>query len=161
MSRKCSRGCFLVDPPLLTSIFFSFFVNNQKLRFQLSGTKQWTLVNPEYSNLLKPSLAIDGRAFFSSSLLIKELKEEENKIPYWTIVTKPGDALWVPTWTWHRVDYYYHNNNDNDEQEEIDILSIGGSIFHFRPWDFVKRNPLYAIMIIPALIKELAGIKTQ
>ena len=47
------------------------------------------------------------------------------------------------------------------QEEEIDILSIGGSIFHFRPWDFVKHNPLYAIMIIPALIKELTGIKTQ
>jgi hypothetical protein len=33
---------------------------------QLSGSKQWTLVDPEYSFLLQPSISPDGRAFFAS-----------------------------------------------------------------------------------------------
>lgn len=154
--------------------------------FQLYGEKEWTLVDPAFSHKLKPSLAKDGRAFFYSSLSLKEGQEsltellKEEKIPHRTVVTRAGDALWVPTWTWHRVDYVSerdghsrqikdnhlqsndscHSESQNFEYMD-DMIAIGGSIFHFRPWEFFRNNPLYAWMIIPALLKELAGLSTQ
>ena len=111
---------------------------------QLSGQKQWTLVSPEYSLQIRPSLAPDGRAFFASHA------DNPHRVPFYKAVTKAGDAMWVPTWTWHRVDYA--------PSKEI---AIGGSLFHFRPRDFVANNPLFAVMIVPALVLELIGYNTQ
>eukprot|EP00980_Cylindrotheca_fusiformis_P011404 scaffold2642_cov120-Cylindrotheca_fusiformis.AAC.13 len=148
--------------------------------FQIEGAKEWTLVDPRYSARLQPSLAADGRAFFFSSLSVPNNKASmsevltERRIPHWTVVTKASDALWVPTWTWHRVDYKqsqhqekqqcigttYDESTCSSALASVDI-AIGGSIFHFRPWDFLRRNPLFAALIVPALVKELAGISTQ
>jgi hypothetical protein len=111
---------------------------------QLSGAKQWTLVDPIYSSWVVPSIAPDGRAFYAS------WAPTLDHVPRYSTITHAGDAMWVPTWTWHRVDYI-----------ESQDISIGGSLFHFRPVDFLRRNPLYALLIIPALVKELAGISTQ
>lgn len=66
---------------------------------QLSGQKQWTLVHPDYSFLLKPTVSPDGRAFFAS------WATDLTHIPRYKANTTAGDAIWVPTWTWHRVDY--------------------------------------------------------
>ena len=106
--------------------------------------KEWTLVDPKYSLRLKPSIAQDGRAFFAS------WSPDLEHIPRYSVRTKAGDAVWVPTWTWHRVDYV--------ESEE---MSIGGSLFHFRPLDYFRQNPLFSVLMVPALLKELAGISTQ
>lgn len=38
-------------------------------------------------------------------------------------------------------------------------LSVG--LFHFRPWDFLRHNPLFAATVIPNLLKEYAGLKAQ
>ncbi|GKY99067.1 hypothetical protein MPSEU_000862400 [Mayamaea pseudoterrestris] len=113
---------------------------------QLSGQKQWTLVSPEYSYLVRPSLAPDGRAFFASHADLSHC----NTVPFYSATTRAGDAIWVPTWTWHRVDYLPSKD-----------IAIGGSLFHFRPRDFVANNPLFAAMIIPALVLELFGYNTQ
>lgn len=157
--------------------------------FQIEGSKEWTLVSPKYSAWLQPSLAADGRAFFASSLAANGTLSQvlsQRHIPHWTAVTGPSDALWVPTWTWHRVDYRLSEVLESDQcspqtddgshshgkvsntcvngdaaNNQSYELAIGGSIFHFRPLDFLRRNPLYAILIVPALIKELAGISTQ
>jgi hypothetical protein len=110
---------------------------------QLSGRKQWTLVRPEFSYLVKPSTSPDGRAFFASWA-------SDYNVPTYSAVTAAGDAIWVPTWTWHRVDYL--------ESEDI---AIGGSLFHFRFLDFVSNNPLFAVLIVPNLLKELVGYNTQ
>ena len=111
---------------------------------QLSGVKRWTLIDPKYSNRLRPSLSSDGRAFFSSWAPSFE------HVPRYQIETKAGDALWIPTWTWHSADYI-----------ESDDISIGASLFHFRPIEFLRHNSLYALLIIPSLVKELAGVSTQ
>jgi hypothetical protein len=58
--------------------------------------------------------------------------------------------MWVPTWTWHRVDYV-----------ESPDVAIGGSLFHFRFTDYLRNNPVYAILLIPAILLELLGISTQ
>ncbi|KAL3934385.1 MAG: hypothetical protein SGBAC_009885 [Bacillariaceae sp.] len=168
--------------------------------FQIEGSKEWTLVSPRYSSWLQPSLAADGRAFFASSIVVNASSSSssrdtlshvltQRRIPHWTAVTGPSDALWVPTWTWHRVDYRMSSSSSeqaNQKQQDTCIqtadqsasvqdgasicsdagnqnhkVAIGGSIFHFRPWDFLRRNPLFAVLIVPALIKELANISTQ
>ena len=112
---------------------------------QLSGQKRWTLVLPEYAWQIQPTLAPDGRAFFVSWKAVQDIA-----VPTYQVDTKAGDAIWVPTWTWHRVDYI-----------ESDEIAIGASLFHFRVADFFQNNPVFAIFIIPALIKELLGVNTQ
>jgi hypothetical protein len=112
---------------------------------QLSGVKAWTLIDPKYSFKLQPSAAPDGRAFFAS------WAPGFDHVPRYEVKTYAGDAIWVPTWTWHRVDYAVESND----------ISIGGSLFHFRPIEFVRLNPLYAVLVIPAIIKELLGMNTQ
>lgn len=111
---------------------------------QLSGRKEWTLVRPEFSHLVRPSVSPDGRAFFASWI------SDYSQVPSYRAVTAAGDALWVGPWTWHRVDYM-----------PSDELAIGGSLFHFRPVDFVRNNPLFALLILPAIFLEMIGFNTQ
>ena len=120
---------------------------------QLSGQKKWTLVQPEYSYQIKPSISPDGRAFF-----VSESEQINVNVPSYTTITGAGDALWVPTWTWHRVDYIASDSDDDDDDDEI---SIAASLFHFRMLDFVRNNPLFAWLIVPSIAKELLGINTQ
>jgi hypothetical protein len=94
--------------------------------------------------LVRPHLAPDGRAFFASALL------NESLVPTYQVITEAGDALWIPTWTWHRVVY-----------QNSDEIAIGASLFHFRFRDFLRNQPLFAFLIVPALIMELTGYKTQ
>ena len=112
---------------------------------QLQGEKQWLLIAPEHSFRIQPAAAPDGRAFFAS------FSNSLKSVPQYHVTTHAGDAMWIPTWTWHRVDYV-------GEEESV---AIGGSLFHFRPLDFLRNNPLFAMLIIPSLIKELIGYKTQ
>jgi hypothetical protein len=115
------------------------------LAVQLQGEKKWSLVSPVHTFRLDPAVAPDGRAFFASfSSSIKH-------IPRYQVAQKAGDALWVPPWTWHRVDYV------GDTHE----IAIGGSLFHFRLGDFLRNNPLFALLIIPNLIKEVIGGNSQ
>jgi Cupin-like domain len=157
---------------------------------QLSGEKLWTLLQPEYSKYLRPYIAPDGRAFFASSLPISEIiqpttnsvttngtdSHNRRRIPYYQAITQAGDALWVPTWTWHRVDYVVSssssssasNSNSLVEQQQNyaaqpaqNRIAIGASLFHFRPMDFIQNNPLYALLIFPAILFELIGHNAQ
>ena len=87
----------------------------------------------------------------------------------------PGDALFVPTWTWHRVDYTtatYAGETDDDSSgrkkepsnntnDDGNNVSIGASLFHFRVGDYVRRNPLFALLLVPAIVKEAMGISSQ
>jgi hypothetical protein len=123
---------------------------------QLSGFRAWTLVDPEHSWLLRPAISTDGRSFYPSWI------DSLDHVPRYEIVTYPGDALFVPTWTWHRVDYMRKVNDDDDSVDGAsNDISIGASLFHFRVVDYVRRNPLFAILLIPAILREAAGIKTQ
>lgn len=127
---------------------------------QLWGSRTWTLVDPSHSFRLRPSIAQDGRSFFATQITTAELSQ----IPRYEITTKPGDAVWLPTWTYHQVDYVYYQTNNSDNTDELlhqHQLSIGASLFHFRPMDYFRKNPLFAFLLIPSLAKELAGIKTQ
>lgn len=137
---------------------------------QLEGEKQWTLVSPEYSLMLRPSASADGRAFFVSGLTSDE---ELESIPRYYATTRAGDALWVPTWTWHRVDYRISRQDtkvvsEGESQPVADIhekgtskIAIGASLFHLRPLELLGNNPLFAVLVIPNLIKEIFRFKTQ
>jgi len=136
---------------------------------QLWGSRTWTLVDPSQTWKLKPAISSDGRSFYPSWIKLRELR----RIPRYEVTTHSGDAVWLPTWTYHRVDYVYSNdrtaivgNHDNDNDNDNDNkplhqLSIGASLFHFRPYDYLRRNPLFAVLLVPSLIRELAGTKTQ
>jgi len=163
-------GPFRIFPPLTTVPLFVAWKKNQgpgspssdahstepytrlhcepigNIAVQLSGKKRWTLVLNNFWTWLRPSISPDSRAFLASFLPVKSLKA----IPQYTVTTETGDALWVPTWTWHRVDYVASGE-----------ISIAASLFHFRPIDFVTNNPLFATIILPALILEVIGYNTQ
>jgi len=113
---------------------------------QLHGSKRWTLVEPRWWHHLKPSLSPDRRAFVYS-------RAATIQVPHYSVVTRAGDALWLPTWAWHRVDYA-----TDDDAESI---SIAASLFHFRPLSFVRNNPVFFSMILPAVFREAVGWQTQ
>ena len=116
--------------------------------YQTEGEKVWTLVDPVYSHLLNPTLAPDGRAYFYSMLDALD-SNSMNHVPRYEIKTIAGDIMYVPSWTWHRVEYL------------PDVTAVSVSLFEFAPREFVFNNPLYAATLIPNLIKEAVGLKTQ
>jgi len=118
------------------------------LAIQVLGRKQWTLIDSRHWKALRPKLSPDGRAYFIAQ------NQHSSTVPVYKLTTQPGDALWVPTWTWHRVDY---SSNVNTDQP----ISIGASLFHFRSLEFAANNPLFASLILPALLQEIVGFKTQ
>ena len=65
------------------------------------------------------------------------------------IETIAGDVLWVPTWTWHRVDYL------------PGVSAVSASLFHVKMDQIASLNPLFAGLLMPNLAKELVGWKTQ
>lgn len=115
---------------------------------QTVGEKAWTLIEPRHSHLLRPTVAPDGRAYFYSSLDPFDPKALAH-VPRYEVITKAGDVLYVPTWTWHRVQYL------------PDVTAVSISLFEFVSSDFVSNNALFAVSLIPNLFKELIGIKTQ
>lgn len=89
---------------------------------------------------------------------ITELPNRFEKLPLvWKCITKQGDALWVPPWMWHRVDY----NRMSEDQSNKQNLSIGASVFHFYPKLYALNFPLFAFVIIPNLIWELVGLNVE
>ena len=90
---------------------------------QLGGRKKWTLIPGGQSYRLRPSLAPDGRAFFCTRRAhgaagVATLAAAG--ATHYQVEQRPGDVLWVPTWTWHRVDYL----------PNVTALSV--SLFHVR-----------------------------
>jgi hypothetical protein len=114
---------------------------------QIQGKKTWLLALPGQSRRLRPQASPDGRAYFYSTL--SPDSPLFDKVDRCYAETRPGDVLWVPAWTWHRVDY------------EQGVLALSVSLFHVRKWEMVANHPLYALLVIPNLIKELVGWKTQ
>lgn len=127
------------------------------LAVQLAGYRAWTLVDPQHSWIIRPAMSEDGRSFFPSWLPSDRLPT----IPRYEVVTGPGDAVFVPTWTWHRVDYLVTRSDAEDDDLGMGLTSIGASLFHFRPRDYLRRNPLFAILLFPAIIGEAIGTSSQ
>jgi hypothetical protein len=130
---------------------------------QLHGFRKWTLVPTKYSTLLAPTVSKHGRAYMYSNIdPTVDLPKRLKSLPLvYECVTRRGDALWVPPWMWHRVDYSYKKTHELEEDfDEDDTLSFGASIFHFYPSLFI-RFPLFAFLILPNLLWEVIGINIE
>jgi len=144
-------------------------IGNQAV--QLQGTRRWTLIPASFSGMLRPTVSKHGRGYFYSNLdPIAELPNRLRSLPIvYEVVTSSGDAVWIPPWVWHRVDYYDADDNsgrddeesNNDDVNPEDSLSLGASIFHFYPGLFANNFPLFAFLIIPNLIWEALGLNIE
>ena len=114
---------------------------------QLVGRKRWTLAAPGQSRGLRPRVAPDGRAYVYANLDPDDA-DAFGRVQLLQGDMEPGDALYVPTWWWHRVDYTF--------QESFTV-----SLFHVRVDQLLGNNPLFAAVLLPNLLKELIGWKTQ
>ena len=90
-----------------------------------------------------------GRAYFVSSQPTARPEESLAHVRRWTTETAAGDAIWVPTWTWHRVDYLPGST------------ALSASLFHVRVEQIVSHNPRFAALALPNMLKELVGLKMQ
>ena len=77
--------------------------------YQIEGEKLWTLVDPNYTQLLYP--VVTSQNEFQGSSLPFPLKEEDYKdfplifhCPRYSVKLGPGDILLVPRWWYHSVE---------------------------------------------------------
>ena len=67
----------------------------------------------------------------------------------YTYPTSALPAAQVPTWTWHRVDCLPN------------ITALSASLFHVRAAPLLTAAPLFTALVVPNMLKELVGWKTQ
>jgi len=71
---------------------------------------------------------------------------------------------------WHRVDY--DGGGDGIDESKLatttkttttsyEKLSIGASIIHFYPMQYLTNFPLFSFLIVPNLIREVLGFNTE
>eukprot|EP00956_Cyclotella_meneghiniana_P042786 scaffold249318_cov54-Cyclotella_meneghiniana.AAC.1 len=86
---------------------------------QLHGTREWTLVPTKWSGLLRPTVSKHGRD------PLTELPIRLKEIPLvWKCVTNQGDALWVPPWMWHRVDYNEAKDRSDAPMHNLELWMV-------------------------------------
>ena len=126
---------------------------------QLEGSRRWTLVPAEWSTLLRPTVSKHGRGYIYANLDPKaELPGRLRQLPQvFECITNRGDALWIPPWHWHKIDYNVGASNESNETQ----LSVGASVFHFYPMMYAFNMPLFAYLIVPNLIWEALGFNTE
>mmetsp|Transcript_21755 Transcript_21755/g.51255 ORF Transcript_21755/g.51255 Transcript_21755/m.51255 type:complete len:670 (-) Transcript_21755:342-2351(-) len=126
---------------------------------QLEGSRRWTLVSAEWSTLLRPTVSKHGRGYIYANLDPKdELSERLRQLPQvFECITNRGDAIWIPPWHWHKIDYNVGTPNESNETQ----LSVGASVFHFYPMMYAFNMPLFAYLIVPNLIWEALGFNTE
>lgn len=117
------------------------------IAMQFVGRKRWTLVDPALSFGLRPSLSPDGRAYIYAN--VPPDGDLIGRVDKYEVTTEPGDILYVPTWWWHRIDYLPGET------------SFTVSLFHLRPTQMIGNNALFITVLLPNLVKELVGWKTQ
>ena len=60
-----------------------------------------------------------------------------------------GDMVWIPPWTWHRVDYV------------AGVPALSASLFHIRPLEMLLRNAEFVSLVVPNIAKELLGLNHE
>lgn len=68
---------------------------------QVSGVKQWVMVDPKYSHLMRPTMRGGKTAIVGGHLSI-----EQDTLPYFPhheFLLHPGDMLYNPEWYWHSI----------------------------------------------------------
>ena len=121
---------------------------------QLHGSKQWTLALPSKTSCLRPSISDHGRAYYYSHLSSDDIQSSTSNKSF---LTEAGDAVWIPPWTWHRVDYTILHTTNNKNSS----ISMAASLFHFRFFDFWYNHPLLAMLILPNIIREAMGANIE
>jgi len=114
---------------------------------QLAGSKRWTLIMPHMSKYLKPQIGPDGRAYVYSTRHPSDT--DILHLERYEVVMEQGDVMFIPTWTWHRVEYL------------AGVTALSASFFHVRIKELMQSNSLFASATIPNMLKELFGIKKQ
>lgn len=67
---------------------------------QISGTKEWYFMHPEYSSVMMPTHdGIGTRNMHSSN--IQFINTIRDRLPLESIMLEPGDLLYLPEWEWH------------------------------------------------------------
>jgi len=66
---------------------------------QLSNSKVWRLVSPEYTPYMRPMQRSSSTGFLSGWAYLPT----DSKIPYVDVTTEPGDLLFFPPHWWHEV----------------------------------------------------------
>lgn len=119
----------------------------ENLVLQLRGRKKWMLLPPSQSKYLRPRIGPDGRAYVFSTLTPDN--PQIRRLQRYELETRSGDLLFVPTWTWHRVDYIPGET------------AFSASFFHVKFANMACNNPWFAASSVPNMIKELVGLKMQ
>ena len=110
------------------SITSNFFYN-------IKGQKLWYLIDPKYSNYLKPLLSRTG--LFAVSLLdICTAKPGDYplNIPRYEVLLEEGDMLFNPSWWWHAI----INKTD---------YTIACANRFTKYWAGFKNNPLFTTIL--------------
>jgi hypothetical protein len=120
------------------------------LALQTLGRKRWTLVEPRYSHLLRPRISISNTPYCIAQIDMLDKKSFWH-VPRYEIETVEGDALYLPAWTWHRVEYLPK------------IVSSHLSFFEMIRNEFLFNKPILTISAVPLLVKRafriLIGMK--
>ena len=111
---------------------------------QLQGVRYWVLAEPKHMFRMLPASAAVPRGYVHGD-------QDPTLVPHYYLEHRPGDALFVPAWTWHRVNYKQQETLGNDP------VALGVGMFHFDPVAFFTNNPIIAPLIIPSLIREKRG----
>jgi hypothetical protein len=73
----------------------------------IRGTKEWTLISPEYSCLLKGRVSSSGihaqTLFDMPDTRLSEYPDIFKFLPRYKVTLEPGDVLWNAPWWWHRI----------------------------------------------------------
>lgn len=72
---------------------------------QLAGVRNWTLISPEYSYLVRPVHGfLYSNAFgIYNAWKPKKFKAHMEHIPKQHVTLHPGDVLYIPPWWWHEI----------------------------------------------------------
>lgn len=73
----------------------------------IRGTKEWTLISPKYSCLLKGRVASSGihaqTLFEMMDMGLDKYPQIYKHLPRYKVILEPGDVLWNAPWWWHRI----------------------------------------------------------
>ena len=105
--------------------------NHFNMVMEYHGTKTWQLLDSKYSLFTAPGMAMDP---YATGFNANSPKSIFDKLPTFEVQLNPGDVLFNPVWSWHRV--------RNEADPKTKLVAMGSC--RFSEWD-------KALTIAPAL----------
>ncbi|MCG9892177.1 MAG: cupin-like domain-containing protein [Thermosynechococcaceae cyanobacterium MS004] len=97
------------------------------------GQKEWVLLSPKYTSLLKPHLNEFGLFAFSEQDIFNP-NDISQRIPHYRVTLEPGDVLFIPPWWWHAV-------------RNVSDLTIGiANRVNIEDWAYLLSNRLFTYL---------------